>query len=270
LTGLGVNKILARTTSKGVENLLTDQLGSTIALAGSSGSIETKYTYDPFGLTTNEGTVSENTTQYAGQESDGDGLYFDRARYYNPAAARFLSQDSSGTGEPNLYLYTGDGPVNTNDPYGTHSGSPMLPGQGEGTGSGPGEGEGGGASGGAGGGAGSSTGGCSGSGAAGGASKGYGLSSGGTWSLGLICSGELPPNWKTPTNEPQLPPAEIPEGWKVRVMPPGPGYPNGYWRLEKPMPQGGSQGINPSNGKPGEQHETHVPLPAPQSEAEEP
>jgi len=44
-------------------------------------------------------------------------------------------------------------------------------------------------------------------------------------------------------------------------MPPTADYPNGYWRLEKPMPNGGWQGIDPSTMKPGTQCETHVPLP---------
>jgi RHS repeat-associated protein len=127
LTGLLPSSVFTRATSKTTENLLTDQLGSTIALANSSGSIETDYTYDPFGTTTKEGTASENTIQYAGQENDGDGLYYDRARYYSPAAARFISQDPLGQngGGPDLYLYTSDGPTDAIDPYGTtacHSG----------------------------------------------------------------------------------------------------------------------------------------------------
>ncbi len=120
LTGLLPDKVFARTTSKTTENLLTDQLGSTIGLADSTGSVETSYTYDPFGTTTKEGTASENTTQYAGQENDGNNIYYDRARYYNPAAARFISQDPLGQAEgPNLYEYTGDNPMNATDPLGT-------------------------------------------------------------------------------------------------------------------------------------------------------
>jgi hypothetical protein len=47
LTGLAIDKTYARITSKGTESLLTDALGSTIALAGESGKVETTYTYDP-------------------------------------------------------------------------------------------------------------------------------------------------------------------------------------------------------------------------------
>lgn len=74
------------------------------------------------------------------------------------------------------------------------------------------------------------------------------------------------PKFRPPTNPPQAPPdpATVPPGWRVRVMPPSaayPEYPSGYWRLEKPMANGGWQGINPSTMKPGPEWETHVPLP---------
>jgi len=120
LTGLSPGRMFARTTSTATENLLTDALGSTIALAGSTGHAETSYTYDPFGATTHEGTASENPFQYTGQENDSNGLYSDRARYYSPNGARFISQDplgqyGSGT---NLYIYTNNSPTNATDPSG--------------------------------------------------------------------------------------------------------------------------------------------------------
>jgi RHS repeat-associated protein len=123
LTGLSPDQTLARTTSSGTESLLTDALGSTIALAGSTAKAETAYTYEPFGNTSKEGTASENPFQYAGREDDGDGLYYNRARYYSPADARFISQDPLGqeAGGPDLYIYTADSPINTSDPFGTES-----------------------------------------------------------------------------------------------------------------------------------------------------
>jgi RHS repeat-associated protein len=199
LTGLLPSKVFARTTSKTTENLLTDQLGSTIGLAGSTGSVETTYTYDPFGTTTSEGTASENTTQYAGQEDEDNGIYYDRARYYSPAAARFLSQDPTGQegSGPNLYLYTNDSPTNAVDPYGT-SLKPPSPGVGAGSGSaGSGTAGGTGASA-AGGGAGGGRGGGSGSGVGAGAGGGAGSCNGGLKGEGLSSSGD----WsQCPTNE---------------------------------------------------------------------
>jgi RHS repeat-associated protein len=69
------------------------------------------------------------------------------------------------------------------------------------------------------------------------------------------------PKFVPPTNPPQLPPTNIPPGWRIRPMPPTPQYPDGYWKLEKPMPQGGWQPIDPSTGKPGTRPQTHVPFP---------
>jgi RHS repeat-associated protein len=72
------------------------------------------------------------------------------------------------------------------------------------------------------------------------------------------------PKFIKPTNAPKLPPENIPSGWRVRQMPPTEQYTNGYWRMEKPMQNGGWQAIDPSTMKPGTQSQTHVPLP-PQS-----
>ena len=71
----------------------------------------------------------------------------------------------------------------------------------------------------------------------------------------------LSPKFRPPTNPPQYPPAEIPPGWRVRQMPPTEQYPNGYWRLEKPMSDGSWQPIDPSTMRPGGRPDTHIPLP---------
>lgn len=151
----------ARTVGKTTESYLTDAPGSTIGLAGSTAKIQTKYNYDPFGTTKLTGVASENTNQFAASENDGDGLYYNRARYYDPEDTRFISQDPYGQAAngPNLYLYTEDSPMNATDPYGTQS-LANLPGPGNTTfpapggpspgGSGGSGGGGGGASGGAG------------------------------------------------------------------------------------------------------------------------
>ncbi len=71
------------------------------------------------------------------------------------------------------------------------------------------------------------------------------------------------PKFQPPTNPPQRPPTTVPAGHRVRQMPPTAQYPNGYWRLEKQLPDGNWQPINPSMMKPGTRPETHVPLPPP-------
>jgi hypothetical protein len=68
-------------------------------------------------------------------------------------------------------------------------------------------------------------------------------------------------NWRPPTNQPQNPPTDIPDGWRVRKMPPNTDYPNGYWKLEKPLQDGHWQPIDPSTMRPGGHPETHVEFP---------
>lgn len=102
--------------------LLTDALGSAMALTDSSGAVQTQYTYDAFGNTASSGAASTNSSQYTGRENDGTGLYQYRARYYSPALQRFISEDPIGFagGDTNLYAYVGNNPVNLTDPFGTN------------------------------------------------------------------------------------------------------------------------------------------------------
>ena len=93
LTGLDIDEYFTRTASSVTSTLLADALGSTIGLVGSSGSIATSYTYQPFGATTAGGAGNTNPYQFTGRENDGTGLYFYRARYYSPTFQRFIAQD---------------------------------------------------------------------------------------------------------------------------------------------------------------------------------
>ena len=71
--------------------------------------------------------------QYTGQENDGTGLYYYRARYYNPVWGRFISSDPIGFGGGmNTYAYVGGDPVNFTDPTGKASWITVLIGGGVG------------------------------------------------------------------------------------------------------------------------------------------
>jgi len=120
ITGLGADQIFSRKTSAGTDSYLTNPQKSTIALANSEGKVKTTYTYDPFGTTTTEGTASTNPYQYTGRENDGDGLQYNRARYYSPTNGRFISQDPTGFAGSgaNLYQYTLGDPMDFTDPMG--------------------------------------------------------------------------------------------------------------------------------------------------------
>ena len=95
LGGLGIDEFLARTDviAATTSHLLTDALGSTVALVDGAGTIQTEYTFEPFGRTTTTGLSNTNPFQYTGRENDGTGLYFYRARYYHPQLQRFISED---------------------------------------------------------------------------------------------------------------------------------------------------------------------------------
>ena len=122
LTGLGIDERFTRTDSSATANFLTDALGSTLSLTDGSGSTLASYTYEPFGNTTTSGS-SASTYQYTGRENDGSGIDFYRARYYNPALGRFISEDPlgfAGSG-PNFYAYAGNDPISFSDPLGLYN-----------------------------------------------------------------------------------------------------------------------------------------------------
>ncbi|MGC1343052.1 MAG: RHS repeat-associated core domain-containing protein [Candidatus Binataceae bacterium] len=121
LDGLNIDEYFARTDSNNnLSTLLEDALGSTIGLVGAGQSIATSYIYQPFGATTTTGAANGNSYQFTGRENDGTGLYFYRARYYNPMYQRFIAQDPLGFagGDLDLYGYVHQDPVNHTDPSG--------------------------------------------------------------------------------------------------------------------------------------------------------
>ncbi len=122
LTGLGIDSYLARTDGTTETYPLTDHLGNVIALTDTTGNIGTTYVYEPYGATTQTGAPSTNPHQYTGRESDGTGLYYYRARYYDPQLMRFISEDPIGlAGGVNAYGYVGGNPVSYRDPLGLWS-----------------------------------------------------------------------------------------------------------------------------------------------------
>ncbi|HTS07534.1 MAG TPA: IPT/TIG domain-containing protein [Candidatus Eisenbacteria bacterium] len=98
-----------------------DGQGSITSLTTSSGTIAESYTFDSFGnLAASSGSVT-NPFQYTGREFDPEtGLYYYRARYYDPANGRFISEDPAGFSSDtfNFYAYVSDNPLVFNDPSG--------------------------------------------------------------------------------------------------------------------------------------------------------
>ena len=122
LTGLELDEVFVRTDASQRE-FLTDALGSTLALADTSGVVQTSYTYEPFGKTMASGATSSNAYQFTGRENDSTGalsLYNYRARYYSPVLQRFLSEDPVGLagGDVNPYVYVVNSPIDLRDQMG--------------------------------------------------------------------------------------------------------------------------------------------------------
>lgn len=122
LAGLNIDEFFSRAdvSSGHTAYLLADGLGSSVALTDASGSIQTEYTYEPFGNALASGVANTNPFQFTARENDGTGLYYYRARYYHPGLHRFISEDPIGFagGDPNLYAYVYNNPTNFSDPSG--------------------------------------------------------------------------------------------------------------------------------------------------------
>jgi RHS repeat-associated protein len=97
-----------------------DQLGSTRLLTDQAGTVVGSFTYDPYGnLVASGGTTTTPLLYAGGQYRDAEtGLYYLRARYYDPATAQFLSRDRLEALTRSPYGYVNDNPLNGTDPIG--------------------------------------------------------------------------------------------------------------------------------------------------------
>jgi RHS repeat-associated protein len=96
-----------------------DQLGSTRLVTDSSGTSQATYSFDPYGkLSASTGTPA-NPLRFAGEYWDAEtGLYYLRARYYDPSAGQFISLDPAVASTREPYAYVGNNPLKMGDPWG--------------------------------------------------------------------------------------------------------------------------------------------------------
>ena len=129
LTGSAVT----RTYTYGLQRISEDQIvngtwtpsfytydggGNVRQLTNLAGAVTDTNEYDAFGNLIASSGTTPNAYLYRGEQFDPDlGLYYLRARYYNPATGRFMSRDPQG-GDPtnpaslHKYLYADGDPVN--------------------------------------------------------------------------------------------------------------------------------------------------------------
>ncbi|ATB37719.1 hypothetical protein CYFUS_003144 [Cystobacter fuscus] len=99
--------------------ILQDHLETPEVMYDESGRPVWRATYDSYGAIESRASESTCPWRWPGQYADEEtGLYYNRFRYYDPAAGRYISPDPTGVdGGINLYAYVGD-PLVMGDPLG--------------------------------------------------------------------------------------------------------------------------------------------------------
>ncbi len=105
--------------------MFADRQGSVLAVVDPvAGTVAAAYEYDAFGQVTQVSGALNQPYGYTGREYDIEtGLYYYRARSYDPAVGMFLQTDPIGFagGDLNIYAYVGNDPFNWSDPSGLNA-----------------------------------------------------------------------------------------------------------------------------------------------------
>lgn len=118
-----IDEVLARyQPTDGTAWYLTDNVGTIRDIVDAAGDLLNHIDYDSFGqiIAQSNAAVGDRFT-YTGREWDAEtGLYYYRARYYDPQLGKFISTDPIGfaAGDANLYRYVSNSPITRIDPSG--------------------------------------------------------------------------------------------------------------------------------------------------------
>jgi len=99
---------------------IQDAEGNVAGLLDHTGGLVNEYDYQPFGTAESVREGIPNPLRFKAREFDTEtGLYYMRARYYDPGHRRFISEDPLGVaGGINPYVFAGNDPINYSDPFG--------------------------------------------------------------------------------------------------------------------------------------------------------
>lgn len=115
-----VDQPLAEVRGSTTSYYQADGLGSITSLSNSSAALANTYSYDSYGsLTASSGTVV-NPDRYTAREFDTEtGIYYYRARYYDPQIGRLVTEDPLRfAAGPRYYAYVHNNPLIFGDPSG--------------------------------------------------------------------------------------------------------------------------------------------------------
>jgi len=126
IAGPAIDERIAQVDANGaVKYIHTDKQNSVVAISNSSGAVISRRGYGSYGETTPTQLASNDNSPthpfgYTGRRWDADlGLYYYRARWYDPELGTFLETDPIGSLDYiNLYSYVGLDPMNATDPSG--------------------------------------------------------------------------------------------------------------------------------------------------------
>ena len=118
---IGAQGIFARESGDTTNYMFKNGHGDVVKLV-SNGTVTQNYDFDAYGNQKGESnTADTNPFRYCGEYFDQEsGLIYLRARYYDPSAGRFTSEDPIQDGD-NWYIYASNNPILYSDPFGLYN-----------------------------------------------------------------------------------------------------------------------------------------------------
>ena len=122
-------RVWSGTTPGSANYYVLEQPGHVVGLASSSSTVANQYKYTPWGQPESTSEAVAQPLRFMARELDSTtGLYYVRARWYDPALARFNSEDPIGLEAGlNPYSYAVNAPTLLRDPFGLDPGDEDCP-----------------------------------------------------------------------------------------------------------------------------------------------